>query len=153
MKTEQVELLGGVFCEVIEQLAFMFGEPTDKRDLPEGVDACLLTSMTFSGAMNGSIEVVVPEAMCVQIAGNVLGLEPDDDRVMASAGDALKEVLNVVCGHVLTGIAGDQPVFNLSVPTTKAIDAGEWKSVLDDNQSVGLLVDDMPVLLRFAANP
>ena len=33
MQTEQREMIGDVFCDVFEKLAFMFGEPTPKEDL------------------------------------------------------------------------------------------------------------------------
>ena len=72
--------------------------------------------MTYSGGMTGSISLIVPDDVCPEIAANVLGKDPDDAIVAAQSADALKEVLNVLCGNILTAVAGESPVFDLSVP-------------------------------------
>ena len=147
-KSAHSDLVGEVFCEVIEKLAFMFGEPVGRDAIDRDVPRCLKTSMTFCGAKHGSFQAVVPIPMCAQIAGNVLGIDAEDERVITSAADAIKEMLNVACGHVLTSLAGDEPVFNLSVPVTTELDNRAWIDLLEADNTVTLIVDDMPVLLR-----
>lgn len=142
-------VVGTVFCDVIERLAFMFGEPCDKDDLPGG-QAHASTTMTFSGPWQGTLELVVPTSLCAQIASNVLGTEPEDEESTRFQEDAVKEVLNVTCGNILTELAGPDPVFDLSVPTFTALDQESWELFRDDPESVGLLVEDEPVLIRLA---
>ena len=79
----------------------------------------------------------------------VLGMDQDDEIVQQRSLDSLKEVLNVICGNLLTVIAGEEPIFNLSVPETDTIGPDEWQQLIDDPDSQGFLVDDNPVLLVF----
>ena len=139
-----------VFCDVLEKLAFMFGEPTPKEDLPETAAKYIDVGMTFSGPMEGALALAVPEEMCKEIAANVLGMELEDELVRNQAIDALKEVLNVTCGHVLTSIAGDEPVFDLSVPVAREIEAVAWEEFLGDSETLAFIVDDCPAALRFS---
>ncbi|HUW81808.1 MAG TPA: chemotaxis protein CheX [Phycisphaerae bacterium] len=150
MLTEQSQLVAQVFCEVMEKLAFMFGEPADKQRSAPPESAYIQTKMTYTGQTSGMLALTVPASLCPQIAANVLGIDPDDDRAVASSLDALKEVLNVTCGHVLTALAGETPVFDLSVPGTSTLDAGQWTDLLERPDTVALSVDDNVVLLQFA---
>jgi chemotaxis protein CheY-P-specific phosphatase CheC len=147
MKTDRQEIVGEAFREVIGKFAFMFSELTSKGDLPRRRSRYIRASMTFTGAMTGELALVVPEPMCPEIAANVLGVEPDGGVTMAQGTDALKEVLNVTCGRVLTAMAGKKPVFNLSVPVVSKVDASGWAAVVDSPDSLGFLVDENPVLL------
>lgn len=150
MQTEQKELIGGVFCEVLEQLAFMFGEPADKDDLPSAGCQYVQAKMTFAGQRTGSVSLAVPDEMCLELAANILGTEPGQGLDAQQATDALKEVLNVVCGHFLTALAGEEPVVNLSVPSTSQLDTVGWTALRDDPETIPFLVDDSPVLLRLS---
>ncbi len=149
MRTEQRELLNEVFCDVFEKLAFMFGEPTPKEDMPREAAEFIEVKMGFVGPSHGSLEMVVPTEMCQEIAANVLGMDPEDDLVRERALDSLKEMLNVTCGHILTSTAGDEPVFDLTVPAVREIDGAAWSVFLDDPETLSFMVDDSPAALKF----
>jgi chemotaxis protein CheX len=141
------ELLTKVFSEVIEALAFMFADETDADELPASPDGYLEATMSFKGDFSGRLALAVSKDMCPELAGNILGVEPDDERVMEKAEDALKELLNMVCGHVLTSLAGEEPVFDLTVPAMKNLGAAEWAEMTGRDDVATLLVDDYPVAL------
>ena len=143
------EIIGEVVYDVFEKLAFMFGEVALSDELPEPAERNVKASMTYSGNTKGSISLTVPAEVCPEIAANVLGKDPDDDIVKAQAGDALKEVLNVLCGNILTAVAGEGPVFDLSVPEVSDLDAAEWVALLEDERTKVFLVDESPVLVQF----
>ena len=149
METERIELFENVFCDVFENLAFMFGELVEKTDLPTDNTDYVQARMTFSGAQSGKIILAVPAEMCPEIAANVLGLDPDDEQVHDLAEDALKELINILCGQLLTGIAGVKPVFDLSVPDIRNISSAEWTELLNTDGSLGFIVDDYPVVFYF----
>lgn len=149
MAVDRGDLVTGVFCEVLERFAFLFGTPAGKATLPRPPSRCISARLRFSGDRDGSMVLAVPAALCVEVAANVLGIDPDDERAGARAADALKELLNVACAHILTAIAGDRPVFDFSVPETVPIDLVGWRSVLAAEDSVGFLVDECPVLVAF----
>jgi chemotaxis protein CheY-P-specific phosphatase CheC len=151
MAANQKEIVEEVFCDVIGKLAFMFGEVTPKEDLPrKGSTTYVRTSMSFSGGLAGDLALAVPEEACPEIAANALGMEPDNDRVMERGLDALKEVLNVACGRILTALAGEEAMFDMSIPVISKLDATAWSALVDDPDSFGFLADDHPVLLTLS---
>ena len=149
MEIERKELVSEVICDVFETLAFMFGELAEREDLPESPASGVGAKMTFDGDMAGEIAIAVPKRMCKEIAINILGMDMNED-LQLDATDSLKEVLNVICGQLLTSIAGDVPVFDLSVPEVSSLDGTEWANLRDDPETSAFLVDENPVLLRFS---
>jgi CheY-specific phosphatase CheX len=113
--------------------------------------------MGFDGPFKGSLALAVPEPFGGQVAANVLGLDMDDPKTENGtvcqtetncAVDALKELLNVTCGNLLTAIAGDEPVFDLTVPEVTLLSEDEWRATPGLPDAVGFLVEDWPVFLR-----
>jgi len=140
------EVLVQVLSDVLERLAFMFAEQCSVDEFPASESGYMKTAMTFSGPFDGCLSLAVSSDMCVELAANILGAEPLDENVMDKAQDALKEFLNIACGQILTSLAGEEPVFDLSVPEAHKIEESEWKAMGEDPNAVGLLADDFPVL-------
>ncbi len=147
MAESHKKMLENVFCDVLENLAFMFGEIAEE-DITRGPGECLRAQMRFTGPITGSLCLAVPREMCPTIAANVLGLEPDDEAAISDAGDALKELLNVICGHVLTSLMGEEPVFDLTVPEVSPLDADEWRALAQLQDTAAFIVEAYPVLLH-----
>jgi CheY-specific phosphatase CheX len=141
------ETLARVFTEVLEQLAFMFVETPDTTETPES-ENLVSTTMAFRGPCSGTVTLAVTREMAPALAANVLGLDPDDDLTTQASYDALKELLNVTCGNVLTAIAGDEPVFDLTVPEVAECTAEAWTELAERPGTIYCLVDDFPVLLH-----
>lgn len=146
------QVLTESFCIVAENLAFMFGELAEDGPVP-APDRRVMASMRFTGPYGGAIEIAVPFEMCAEIAANVLGVDPDDERISVDPLDALKELLNVTCGHVLTSLAGDEPVFDLTVPETSDMNKQQWTAMTENPETVAFLVDENPVLMRLILDP
>jgi chemotaxis protein CheY-P-specific phosphatase CheC len=136
-----------VLAGVLEQMAFLFAEIVEKTELPDSCEDAVQACMGFRGPVSGTLSLAVPQSMCPVIAENMLGVEPDDERVMEKAQDALKEVLNVTCGNFLTEIAGEEPVFNLTIPEVTVISADEWLELVQSDATEGLLVDEFPLII------
>ncbi len=148
MSNENSQILNKVFTSVLEQLAFMFAEPPESESPDLGTAGIVQVSMSFHGPFHGTMDLTVPRSMCEELAANVLGLDPDDEMVTRSPFDALKELLNITCGNVLTTLAGDTPVFDLSIPATEQLDAAAWDDLRTRSTTAYCLVDDFPVLLH-----
>jgi hypothetical protein len=148
MQTGNREVVSEVFCSVIEQIAFMFAEVASLEDMVGTEQAFVEASMSFDGQLRGRLTMAVPRDACAQIACNVLGMEPDDPEVAMGATDSLKELLNVTCGHILTSLAGDRPVFDLSIPQVSDLDAQALQLLLDRPDTVAFRVEESPVLVR-----
>ncbi|HRU94338.1 MAG TPA: chemotaxis protein CheX [Anaerolineae bacterium] len=148
MSDDPKEVVRSVFCEVVEKMAFMFADPADAAELDTAGDTCLHSTIEFSGALRGKLEMMAPQGLCVMFAANVLGLDADDPLCAQRAADAVSETLNVTCGHVLTAMAGQTPVFELKAPVTNAVGPEAWAAFRQDPAVQGFLVDDAPALLR-----
>ena len=127
----------------------MFGEELGIDELyPEG-DTYHIVTISFSGFKKGNLSLIVPEGMAGEIAANVLGVSDTDERTLTLAIDSLKEVVNVLCGKILTELEGENPIFNLSVPEVKNIKEKEWEKYLQDDEYLAFNVDGFNVLLDF----
>jgi CheY-specific phosphatase CheX len=147
MCEDHTDVLMDVFSEVAENLAFMFVDPPEEDEFPEPTGPCVRAEMGFVGPFTGTVSLAVPESLCPQIAANVLGLDPDDELVTAKPHDALKELLNVTCGNLLTRIAGDEPVFDLTVPEVISLDEESWQAYQENPKTVGLILEDEPIII------
>lgn len=142
MSNDHKDLLADVFCDMLEKLAFMFAEVVEENDLDTPPSPSLRATIAFQGPTSGELIVTMPEESCVEIAQNMLGEDVDDESRLSKATDALSELVNVVCGHLVTGIAGDEPVFELSTPVIEHLDNFDWKESRNAGNSVALLIDD-----------
>ncbi len=102
--------------------------------------------MQFRGAESGEMGIAVPSEAGGVLASNILGLEEGEEAAAEKAVDALKELLNIVCGQFLTTVFGEGPVFNLSVPEVRELDRGEWEKLCGNPEVVGMVVEEMPLL-------
>ena len=148
MEAELRPTTAKIFSNVLEHLAFMFVETPDETEMPGSSPPYVEAQMTFSGPFSGRLCLAAPQEMCPEIAANVLGLEPDDEFVRERPGDSLKELLNVTCGNLLPALAGEEPVFDLTVPELREINEVEWQSILNAPEAQQFIVDDYPVVIR-----
>ena len=142
------KILMDVFGNAAESFAYMFAEPYEDAEAPPAPESALKVSMSFNGALAGEIVLLVPESLCPAIAANALGLEPEDVEAASGARDALKELLNVTCGQLLTALAGEEPVFDLTVPEGSILEEGEWVKYCVAPGSVLLSLEDEPAILQ-----
>lgn len=150
MPHEFAEQLDEAFTSVLEQLAFMFAEPTPKDEMPSTVDLPLEVDISFKGPTSGRLSLISSDDICHEMAVNILGIEDETGLAAEAAHDALKELLNVTCGQLLTKIAGERPIFDLSPPQVHEASDDLWTTALRDDQTISYVVDDNPVLLRLA---
>ncbi|MCC6797145.1 MAG: chemotaxis protein CheX [Candidatus Hydrogenedentes bacterium] len=145
MKVDTKAVLRDVFPRMLEELTFLFADNSDgKASLPG--DA-VLVNIAFSGPFHGTLDMSIARSLGIEMASNLLGLDPEDTNAQRAGDDALRELMNVTCGHVLTGIAGSEPVFNLSIPTVRPIGAEEWDALGAAADVVIFEVDGRPVQL------
>ena len=147
MQTSTREQLSKTFLGVVEQLTFMFGEWVPKADLEADGATFNRATMRFTGDIVGEISVAVPEEITADIAANILGLEPEDIESEEMRLDALAELLNVACGHVIMALAGNDTNFRLEAPTTGQIDEDTYHQMMLNEDYIGFLLDDNPVFL------
>ena len=141
------ETINRTFLKVVEQLTFMFGEPEDKNKLDTEMVEFTLAQMSIVGDLPGTLSVVVPTDIKAEIAANILGLEAEDLSDPVMLDDALGEMLNVVCGHVIMALVGTEANFKLGSPEVSVVDETVLVEMLANPDFVGFELDDSPVLL------
>ena len=138
------------FTDVLGKLAFMFAEPVEDGESGDTPRDALQAEVQFSGPLHGRLSVAVPREWCSELAANILGVDEEDDAALENLTDALKEVANVSCGHLLTAVAGEQPQFDLSPPEINELSEDDWCRLRADSEKIPMNIDEInPVLLRF----
>jgi two-component system chemotaxis response regulator CheY len=145
-RDEHGELLEDVFRTVLERFTFMYGEAAEVRELPGPEGDLMLARITFSGALDGAMELAAPLGLCREMAMNVLGEDSGPDVSTEAAADALGEVLNMACGHIATALTTDAAA-RVAPPVVVRLPAEHWRRMLDAAGTVGFLVEDRPVLM------
>jgi CheY-specific phosphatase CheX len=147
MQTSTQAQLSSTFLEVVEQLTFMFGEEIPKDELGAEGKEFVSAAMKFKGDMVGELTVAVPMDITVEIAANILGLEPEEVEPEYMRRDALAEMLNVVCGHVIMALVGADANFKLDAPVTDQVDEDAFNRMMLSEDFIGFMLDDNPVFL------
>lgn len=135
MSNTMVQSLSRATTATFEELALLFPE----LDLsPEQAAAPLdvAVSVDFRGPLTGRLVVRASHGILPAITANMLGAE-ESEKVPLQR-DALGEVANVICGHVVPLIAGADAVVNLSAP--RVHDGGELPSRDEDEPSARVQV-------------
>lgn len=115
--------------DVFEKLAFLFSFREEERE-PMDYASAVVASVTFTGQFEGRLAMAVSEDVLPELAANMLGVEEETSR--EEQQDALKELINVVCGNLLPELAGRKKLFNVNAP-----------QILSPEQSAAL-ADDAP---------
>jgi chemotaxis protein CheY-P-specific phosphatase CheC len=138
-----------VVMEVMERFAFMFGEESD-APAPDANGDYLHASISFqSETAKGELRLTVPLSLGTDIAANVLGVDPSE-ATPAIGEDAVKELLNIICGDLTARMFGKAEVFRLTVPTLTRLDTKQWKACSEAEGTFRLLVEGRPVLASLA---
>jgi CheY-specific phosphatase CheX len=130
---------------VLERFAFLLAE-ADAAGAPgpewgKRGGEYLHVSIAFSGPSEGVVNLIAPDGLCRQLAANVLGGEPEE-MTGEQAGDALKELANVICGELIERLFGTDAVFHLTIPTLIRVDEGKWRELMADPAVLRLVVED-----------
>ena len=104
-------------------------------------------AIEFQGAVTGRIEVAAPEDLCLVLAANAMGVEPDMLEGLTPK-DALGEFLNIVCGEFIEVRQGNQQIYHLTIPALSEFTADQWRALAARPETVSLLVEDQPMLAR-----
>ncbi|MCX8042907.1 MAG: chemotaxis protein CheX, partial [Desulfobacterota bacterium] len=119
MKSDYLDKMKKVACDVFEQLAFMFAEEIEIQDFEYNDGPLIHATMSFSGYRSGTIDITMPMPLASQFARNILGLDESIEIDSQHYEDAVRELLNTICGRMLTSLFGEAEVFDLHVPTTE----------------------------------
>lgn len=150
MSADNINTLVEVAIEVFERHAFICADPLKPGSGPVALaEPAWLVIVSFSGAREGGIGMVVPPVLARQVGANLYAKETaevSDDH----AQDAAKELLNVVCGCYLAKIEGNEAEFDLAAPSLRSVTREEVSQCVNGKAQAALVVEGCPLLLFIA---
>jgi chemotaxis protein CheY-P-specific phosphatase CheC len=148
MQADWQETVKKICFDVLEQLAFMFCDELEKADVQSSDDDFLKATMVFSGHHGGAVDIIVPRRLTPALVYNILGMDEDDLIESDIAEDALKELLNTLCGRMLPALFNDVETFDLHPPEITTVNKKQWMEMLNRDSSIAFAIEDSPVLLN-----
>ncbi|MBI4719466.1 MAG: chemotaxis protein CheX [Planctomycetes bacterium] len=141
-------MLTRIFSEVLANLAFLFPEPASE---PAGAEGPWLEStIAYEGTHRGMLKLVCTDAFAALLAENLLGAPSGDTPLRGRMEDAIKELMNIVCGQLMTAAFGAQEMFNLGIPEIKAVAVLESRRSGLEVHRISFVVEELPVHLTWA---
>jgi len=115
-------ILSDVVVDTLEKLAFLFAVPLEG---PAPVDTRELATVRvrFSGPLCGGMQLSLSRPVLAELAGNMLGADDASALSADEQHDALRELVNVICGNLLPLIGGNNAEFHIQTPFIPAGDA------------------------------
>jgi CheY-specific phosphatase CheX len=97
---------------VLERTMFIFAEPAQ----PGPADSKWASSISFSGAYNGSVTVRASEGFVRQLVGGFVSVEPQQADLAKFGQDAMNELANLVGGQIVAALGGEDRPIRLGLP-------------------------------------
>ena len=105
-----------------------------------------ISQVNFKGIVSGRYSVICQEMFGRNLANNLLGMDEEIDEEQVC--DALKEMINVLSGNLLTDTYGAEHVFTLTSPKVRLANLSEVEEIF--NRPVFCyLGEDQPVAVSF----
>ncbi len=134
-------------AEALEQMAFIGVSPLDEP--PPAPLKPVMLSIDFRGQQAGTVQLLAPLDLGAGIAANALGTDPQDPEAQSRAVDALRELLNVACGLLLTAASGGAAdACEMSIPKLAELDPAQWQPLLAGGDFAALDADGYPAAIR-----
>jgi len=142
------EVLVQDVSSVMKSLARFFSEPADRIGFPAPNEGIWLATVPFSGPLNGELRVAMDKALGGEIVDAIFVGQAEPYQKADMAEDAVKEMANILCGHVLSSLAGLKPASTPSPPQLETVDQTHWQDLLSDPQTVPFWVDELAMLVQ-----
>jgi hypothetical protein len=145
MSQAKTVTLREIFSDILANLAFMFTDD-DIPDVPVG-EVWFETVIRYEGPTQGRLRLFCAQGFMTTLAGNLLGVDPDDSEADIKSVDAIKELMNILCGQLVTQFYGSDAIFNLTIPECNQLDAVPDMDTLDTDDAFTLAVNGSRVRL------
>ena len=108
-------ILTDVVADTLEKLAFLFAAPLE-GPAPEDTQELATVRVRFSGPLCGGMQLSLSQPVLAELAANMLGADDASALTTDEQHDALRELINVICGNLLPLIGGHSAEFNIQTP-------------------------------------
>ncbi len=143
METEKKQdVLLRTVMETLEEAAFIFTEPTEGTPPEWTEDTVLHAELPFGGDSAGTLMIASSSEPTVELAANLLGIEPSDEDAQEKRADALGEILNIIGGIVVEEWFGTEADVQLGVPEVRAVDVAEYERKVTNSECCFSLITE-----------
>jgi CheY-specific phosphatase CheX len=115
-------IITDVVVDTLGKLAFLFAAPLE-GPAPEGTRGLATVRVQFSGPLCGGMQLSLSRPLLAELAGNMLGVDEGSALSADEQHDALRELINVICGNLLPMIGGSSVEFHIQTPFIPAAGA------------------------------
>lgn len=133
------------FSDVLGDMAFIFVVDPDETDPPPRYT--LEAHVSYAGPRRGTLRLRCDDRFAATVAGNLLGIDPDDGVAERGRIDALQELMNVVCGNVVTELYGPDELFQFGIPEVGPVRPGETTEEFVVREVHTFMLDDSAIEL------
>jgi hypothetical protein len=109
--------------QTLEEAAFVFVEDVAPGDAPWGGELLLEACIPFTGPTPGDLALSVSRDHAIELAANLLGVDPEAPEADGAASDALGELANILCGVLLERWFPGDKRYGMGTPLVRRIDA------------------------------
>lgn len=132
-------------ADVLQDTVFLFTDDWDDS-FNYYATISIFVRINFTGDKNGFFLIGTTDHISKLITQNMLGIDSDDSVVEEKKYDAIKEVANILCGHILTYLFGENSNFNIFEPFI--ISENDFNSISEDLFNK-FIVEDNPFVFHY----
>lgn len=140
------EHLTEALAHVLVSMVAVSPRVTAAADMPEMKTDALNVRIEYTGEHKGELGLILEKPMASRFAAHILGLASPGDVHDDMIEDALKELLNVVCGHFVTLLYGYAPVLKISLPRVFTIGSSACNMLRTSSGVCTFTVDGEPMM-------
>lgn len=143
MENNTQQIISTVIETVMEQIAFVFIDETGDDCKPKSTHwEAIGASISISGVKSGCIHLWISTPLAFSIAANMLAIDNIED--LKKAGDAVKELCNIISGNFITS-AYQNAEINLGIP--ELLSSGSLAIDFDDPKAIWFSAEDEQILV------
>lgn len=114
---ERAEKATHVITNIMGCGAFVFVDPLPVSQQPDSATwEAIGVELSYAGPQKGHLSLWASMPAIRNLCANMIGAEEGDSIPLDKLVDALKEILNMIVGNLLTVVYGEEPVFELGLP-------------------------------------
>ncbi len=148
MQTLPAEVAASVFSAVLSDFAFIFVNPVSQTELKDPTGRMFAVNLSFEGPLRGNVAIAVSEEVVREMASNILGIATGVPEAEVCGQDALKELVSIVGGRVVTALAGPEAVFKLDTPRLDLLVPEAWAWFQGEGASLCFESEGRPLMFR-----
>lgn len=131
---------------VITAMAGISAEVIEAREIPPFEAPLVNARIAYNGPYSGDLGLMIEQPLAELIGTHMLGFGPGEHLIQDMIDDAVKELLNVVCGRFLTLMFGNKPVFSLNVPQVFPLGSQVCNALLQSTPLIAFRVEGYALL-------